>query len=250
MLRFLSKVRKNLIETRQIRRYALYALGEILLVVIGILLALQIDTLNTERMDRKKEILYLKEIRTNLEDDLDNIRYSIDFNLRKDSLVSAALTDMLEAETDKAALMAILQKMPVLAEFSIYTQNRVAFDNMLSAENIDLVSNETLRNQLSSYYAEENLIFGTQDRVKEMTRNFVDHITPLLMNRESIQFFFGVTSEFATAGDLNFKTNRLIFGDLFGMQRNLESHTAYLKYYQKDIEGLLNRIDEFLDQKG
>ena len=55
---------------------------EIALVVIGILLALQIDALNTERLDRKKEILYLKEIRTNLEDDLDTIRYSIDFNLQ------------------------------------------------------------------------------------------------------------------------------------------------------------------------
>jgi hypothetical protein len=157
---------------------------------------------------------------------------------------------MLEAETDRAALMALLQKMPVLAEFSIYTQNRVAFNNMLSAENIDLVSDENLRNQLSSYYAEEDLTFGTQDRVKELTRNFVDHITPLLMNRESIQFFFGVSSDFATAADLNFKTSRTVFGDLFSMQRNLESHTVYLKAYQEEIERLLNQIDEFLDQRG
>jgi len=82
MFRFIRQLRKNLLGNGQIRRYLFYALGKIALVVIGILLAQQIDALNTERMDRKKEILYLKEIRTNLEDDLDTIRYSIDFNLQ------------------------------------------------------------------------------------------------------------------------------------------------------------------------
>jgi hypothetical protein len=82
MFRFIRQLRKNLIGNGQIRSYLFYALGKIALVVIGILLALQIDALNTERMDRKNEILYLKEIRTNLEDDLDTIRYSIDFNLQ------------------------------------------------------------------------------------------------------------------------------------------------------------------------
>jgi hypothetical protein len=250
MFRFFRQLRKNLIGNGQVRRYFLYALGEIALVVIGILLALQIDAWNTERIERKKEILYLKEIRANLEDDLNNVEYSIDFNQHKDSIIHLCLSTMLQAKSDEEAMLKILENMPILAEFSVYTQNRVAFNNMLSAENIDLVSSDSLRTRISSFYSEENLLFGMQDRVRELTRSFVDNITPMLMNRESIKVFFGKSSEFATAEDLQFRKNRMVFGDLFGMQRNLGFHTDYLKAYRQEIEALLSQIDAFLEKSG
>lgn len=231
------------------RRYALYAIGEILLVVIGILLALQIDAWNQERIQRKKELLYLKEIRTNLEDDLENVMHSIDFNENKDSILQASLTNILLAESDSEAMMNILGNMPVLAEFSVYTQNRVAFDNMISAENIDLISNDSLRNRLSLFYSEKDFLFGTQDRVKDLTRQFVDNITPLLMNREAIQVFFGSQSAFATSEDLQFRKNRTVFGDLFGMKKNLQTHTMYLEDYREEIVALRNQIDQVLNQR-
>lgn len=249
MFRFFRQFRKTLIGKSQFSRYFFYALGEIALVVIGILLALQIDAWNEGRMDRKKELLYLKEIRTNLEDDLNNVVYSIGFNGTKDSVITACLTNMLQAKSDGEAILNILGNMPVLAEFSVYTPNRVAFDNMLSAENIDLISNDSLRTRLSTFYSEGNFLFGMQDRVKELTRNFVDNITPLLMNRESIRAFFGTQSEFDTAEDLEFRKSRMVFGDLFSMQRNMKFHKEYLQDYQKEIEGLLNQIDLFLREK-
>lgn len=248
MFRFFRQIRKNLIQNSQVRRYLLYAVGEIALVVIGILLALQIDAWNQNRIERKKEILYLKEIRTNLEDDLDNVRHTIGFNKMKDSVITVSLTNMLEAKSDVEAMLNILENMPVLAEFSVYTPNRVAFDNMLSAENIDLISSDSLRTHLSAFYSEGNLRFGMQDRVKELTRIFVDHITPMLMNRESIQVFFGTQSDFDKSEDLDFRKNRTVFGDLFSMQQNLGYHTEYLKSYQKRIQELLDEITNFLER--
>ena len=102
---------------------------------------------------------------------------------------------------------------------------------------------------LSAYYAHRSLLEGTQERVKELTRNFVDNITPKLMNRENIRKFFRVESEFASADDQDFKTDQVLFGDLFGMQRNLESHSQFLWEYQQNIERLLEQIDLFLIQK-
>ena len=49
MLRFFRHIRKSLIEQNKIRTYLLYAVGEILLVVIGILIALQVNNWNEER---------------------------------------------------------------------------------------------------------------------------------------------------------------------------------------------------------
>src|SRR6056297_668112 len=49
MLRFFRHIRKSLMEQNKIRTYLLYAVGEILLVVIGILIALQVNNWNEER---------------------------------------------------------------------------------------------------------------------------------------------------------------------------------------------------------
>lgn len=49
MLKFFRTIRKKLIEQDNVRKYLLYAIGEILLVVIGILIALQVNNWNEER---------------------------------------------------------------------------------------------------------------------------------------------------------------------------------------------------------
>jgi hypothetical protein len=247
MLRFLRQLRQNTLAGKQFRKYFLYALGEVLLVVVGILLALQIDTWNSNRILKKKELIYLKEIRVSLQDDFERIGHYIDFNQKKDTVIDKSLGAMLHADSNLEAMNEITKNMPVLAEFAVFTQNRVAFDNMLSAENIDLISSDTLRILLSSYYAEENLLEGTQERVKELTRVFVDHTTPMLMTRENIKQFRQTENGFVSGSDLDFKTNRVLFGDLFGMQRNVEAHSLYLKGYQKEIEIIVAQIDQFLN---
>lgn len=246
MLRFLRQLRLKQISGKQFRRYFLYALGEVLLVVIGILLALQIDSWNNNRILKKKELLYLKEIQVSLQDDLELIGNSIEFNHRKDSAINGCLTRMLEADSNLEAMNEISKNMPVLADYMAFTQNRVAFDNMLSAENIDLVSSDTLRTLISRYYSQENLLDGTQERVKELTRNFVDHITPLLMTRENIEQFLQKENDFVSGRDLDFRTNQIIFGDLFSMQRTLDSHSLYLEYYKKEIQIIIAQIEQFL----
>lgn len=63
----LQKIRKSLIDSGSVRRYILYALGEIILVVIGILIALQINNWNENRKVKKKEKIVLQELITTLQ---------------------------------------------------------------------------------------------------------------------------------------------------------------------------------------
>lgn len=67
MFRFFRAIRKDLIEVGKLRRYLGYALGEIVLVVLGILIALQINNANEARLEHQKELRYLKNLRVDLE---------------------------------------------------------------------------------------------------------------------------------------------------------------------------------------
>lgn len=66
MTRIYAKFRRRLLADNHFTRYLAYAAGEILLVVIGILIALQINNWNDARKDRKKELIHLANIRTDL----------------------------------------------------------------------------------------------------------------------------------------------------------------------------------------
>lgn len=70
MIKFFRHIRKSLIQENNMGKYLTYAIGEILLVVIGILIALQINNWNQQSNNRIKEKEILQSIKTSLENDL------------------------------------------------------------------------------------------------------------------------------------------------------------------------------------
>jgi hypothetical protein len=63
MLTFFRHIRKSILGSGQAKRYILYSVGEILLVMIGILLALQVNNWNEQRKDRLKERVVLSQLK-------------------------------------------------------------------------------------------------------------------------------------------------------------------------------------------
>ena len=66
MIKFFRKIRQTMIKENKVSKYVLYAIGEIILVVIGILIALQINNNNEIRKAREKELHYLTNIKSDL----------------------------------------------------------------------------------------------------------------------------------------------------------------------------------------
>ena len=66
----------------KIKKYLLYAIGEIILVVLGILIALHFNSLNEAKKLRSTEIKILKEIHTNLESTKDGYKYVLNTEKR------------------------------------------------------------------------------------------------------------------------------------------------------------------------
>ncbi|MBN3521005.1 hypothetical protein JYB62_13430 [Algoriphagus lutimaris] len=83
MISFFRKIRQKLLQQNRVTRYLVYALGEIFLVVVGILIALQVNNWNEERKDRKREIDYLYRILSEIERDSASLHSSINLTSNK-----------------------------------------------------------------------------------------------------------------------------------------------------------------------
>lgn len=95
MIKFFRKIRKKLIEQSKVRSYFFYAIGEIVLVVIGILIALSINNWNEGRKTKQEELVILK----NLVDDLNTAKIQSEVDIRKDSITVHTIISVLKDKT-------------------------------------------------------------------------------------------------------------------------------------------------------
>ena len=97
MIKFYRKIRQKLLSEGKTGKYLKYAIGEIILVVIGILIALQINNYSEEKKQRKLELDLLGEVRNNLSEDLLKIEANI--NLQNEILrCQKAYIDWMDGE--------------------------------------------------------------------------------------------------------------------------------------------------------
>ena len=82
MIKFLRRIRQKLLSENKISKYVLYAIGEIFLVVIGILIALQINNWNETRKEQNLELALLQEMQENLKADILDMEDNIGFHER------------------------------------------------------------------------------------------------------------------------------------------------------------------------
>ncbi len=100
MLKFFQNIRQELVREKALNRYLKYALGEIVLVVIGIVIALQIDSWNDDRLDRIQERAYLASMITDLREDVREIDAAVDGNIVLLSGIDDLLTLLSEPQQD------------------------------------------------------------------------------------------------------------------------------------------------------
>ena len=177
MINFLRRIRRDLIKENKTSTYLVYAVGEVILVVFGILIAFQIDNWNESKILTKKEIANLKEIKKNLKSDLENqlipgaeyYQNSLDSH---DILQSNFYNSPQSIPED--SIRRLFQEM-VLPWKLVF--NTVAFDN-LNSVGIDLISNDPIRENISQLYGYEYRIILDYNNitVTEFREDFVPRL--------------------------------------------------------------------------
>lgn len=103
MIKFFKKARHHLLSENKFSKYLLYAIGEIILVIIGILIALQINNKNEAKKIENVFLSNLLQVHEELKMNIENATNSIRAYKEKDSLFGASMSDTLSIEDFKNA---------------------------------------------------------------------------------------------------------------------------------------------------
>ncbi|MFH4966592.1 DUF6090 family protein [Gaetbulibacter sp. M240] len=146
MIKFFRKIRQNLLMENKTGKYFKYAIGEIVLVVIGILIALSINNWNEERKERIKEQIILKQLQEDYQANLAQLEQKIE--TRKKILTSGFR--LLRAFDNPIGIVrdSVIQDLAMV-------RNDPTFDpiqnDLTSTENLRLIRNGRLKRLLSNW---------------------------------------------------------------------------------------------------
>jgi hypothetical protein len=151
MLKLFRNIRKNLLTEGKTTKYFKYAIGEIFLVVVGILIALSINNWNETSKDRRTEQAYLTALkeefnynRMELDQMIERNKFNGDKALELSNLMGPNDPSITEKEF---ALLA----MDVTNLEVQYRPNKAVLDEVISSGKLTIFSNNKLKFALSSY---------------------------------------------------------------------------------------------------
>ena len=151
MIKFFRKIRQKLLSENSFRKYLVYAIGEIVLVVIGILIALAINNYNENIKDERLGRNLLERIHNDLVQDTILFKKTIEANnkIRKDitSLLSTAFRGV-ENKEQVEGMSSIFDK----ALDQVFSYNKTTFNSMIGSGTLGYIKNIELKEQVVELY--------------------------------------------------------------------------------------------------
>ena len=184
MLSFLRKIRLGLLDeetsgdekttsinSRSTRRYLLYAIGEIALVVIGILIALQINAWSQERKDRQLEDEYIIRLKRELVQN----KLAFESRIRFDKFAEENVGKILYALSDDSNDLSAEELVVAIEHIGWGLKFQYADDvwqELLNNGNIRLLQNDTLRDKTTAFNQSVRWIIELQGNWIEFTNGY------------------------------------------------------------------------------
>ena len=148
MIKFFRKIRQRLLSENKFSKYLLYAIGEVVLVVIGILIALNLNTNSENKKLVVQEIKILKEIKNELFVALNDVKE--DFEGYKRNLTSAKIiyNSILHKESYNDSLKVHYF---LLFDEERFLASQSAFESLKSV-GLEIISNDLIRDDIVTVY--------------------------------------------------------------------------------------------------
>ncbi len=168
MIKFFRKIRYDLMNQNKTAKYFKYAIGEIILVVIGILIALQINNWNQRSKEQKLEQNYVELLTQDLQSDAENLT---DLVMVSNKIVNSKhiLLDYFDGKTGKPDSLSIHFLRGIFSSIQNFVPNKGAIEEVKNAGGLSLIKDEMLRSQILKLY-------NAYDSMEENTgKNYVEN---------------------------------------------------------------------------
>ena len=175
MILFMRKIRRGLLAESKFTKYVIYVVGEIVLIVIGILIALSIDNWNSDIQTRNTEVAILKEMKTNLSADLLDIKLNINLNKMSLHANDQVLESLEKRESINDSLSYFYANLTLTTMLDI---NNSSYENLKSF-GFHIIKNDSLRIKITELYTVTYAFLSKMENVIYSIQS--DKITPLLL---------------------------------------------------------------------
>ena len=179
MIGFFRKIRKKLADDNKPMKYMSYAIGEIALVVIGILIALQINNGNTSRSERAVEKDYIQRLAKELNDEIDYYLNVRDKFMRKEKSLKRIVMVWQSNSSILHDSLQYINDFKSAGDISSWYTEPITWTQLIQSGDLKFIKNQKLIDGLFVYFNE----------VKKIANNYQMHPMELTnKGRETWQY--------------------------------------------------------------
>lgn len=241
MIKFFRQIRQRLLSEGRLGKYLLYALGEIVLVVIGILIALQINNWNEGVKAAKTEKLILKNLnqefaanKESLQDLYQTVENAFDANKRLMALFNRDREYIKQFNTDSLIFHSV--------EFDRFAPSENVLQDLVSSGRLDIISDERLRNSLFDW---SRILKKAEERYQDCNSKLVTDLTPYISNNHSFKDV-DVYGNLAWAEKSTFDIDKLAVFEDFVYENLTDDFMYRIDRYLIELNELKQVVDNIL----
>lgn len=239
MISFLRSIRQKLITESKIRTYLSYAISEVILIVIGIFVAIQIDNWNENRKLRNTEYEYLDQLNENLKATSVNLAENIAYNKRTlvnyEKILNHIENDLPYSNSLDSAFAYFIYWADANITYTAY--------ETVKSKGFDIIQNDSLRNAIIEMY-EESFPFLIGELQAEWE---VYHTLVLPFVSQNIYY---VSSSVARPNNFEALKKSDEFLNIMGIKmRTREFSIHYAEMTGEVVDSLIKMIEKELENK-
>lgn len=266
MISIFRKIRHKLLSQGKTGKYVKYAIGEIVLVVIGILIALQVNNWNEDRIAKKDADIFNERIKQ----DLLNEKIILNERIKYYSKVQQHAKNVVNTLSNRPNSLDsqfLIDAYQASQQWN-YRNVRDTYDELISTGNINLIPNKDLRKRIGLYYDETDVymtVWYKETGYRELARSYIPYDVQGKI-RDACEIWTEVDQEIGgnaivddckpnfteeeIARSITFlNQNNLLKNNTFLLAANRHVSLLYLKIglYKRKLNGngeLLNLLDE------
>ena len=227
MLKFFRRIRQQLLNSGEMKKYSIYALGEIVLVVLGILIALQINNWNEGRKIKKLEKEYLVNQKEEYKNNANALQEVIQKRAKVVEYIDTLVfdSDAIKSKIDKQQWNKLVFSVHNYGEY-VFTAKTPILNEIISSGNMVNITNPKLRTLLTLWDQKMSGVYGTQNEIKK----YRDKAAEIL----SEHGLFNVAT-IANYGDIDFSPSQQKMGHQAIWKNNLILLRDEFLYLQNGI---------------